>query len=262
MVQFTRNIRLDNGIFTAPELGEPEDNKPNFLAVRRFLSAFYRARMRGKRLVDLGCLDGAHTLGFARMGFDAVGLEVRDANFAACQHVKQHVHLPNLKYIQDDTWNLKEYGPFDVVFCSGLLYHLDRPRDFIRLMSSVCHEMLIINTHFAPEHESIDLSLSEMTYHEGARGRWYAEPLGSGKEERDRYPWASWNNERAFWLAKPDLLQALADAGFRIILESFDFLGPDIRGSIQDGYYHRHHRNMFIAIRDGASEPQTHWPAP
>jgi len=249
MVQFTRNIRLDDDKFTAPELGESEDKKPIFLAAQRYLRAFYRDRMAGKRIVDLGCLDGAHTLGFARMGFDALGLEVRLENFAACQYVRRHVNLPNLKYVQDNAWNVAGYGKFDAVFCSGLLYHLDRPREFIELMGAVCCELLILNTHFAPEHESADLPLSAMTTNEGCRGRWFVEPLDASKEDRDRQLWSSWDNRQSFWLAKPDLLQALMDAGFPIVLEAFDFLGPAIRDSINGGYYHSQHRNMFVAMR-------------
>jgi hypothetical protein len=33
------------------------------------------------------------------MGFDAVGIEVRDSNFAACQYVRERVNLPNLSFI-------------------------------------------------------------------------------------------------------------------------------------------------------------------
>jgi len=252
MVEFTTNIKLADGNFTGPQGREPEDNKPIFLTAARYFRMFYRDSLPSKTLVDLGCLEGAHTLGFARLGFDALGIEVRNENFACCQFVKEATRLPNLRYAQDNAWNVAKYGAFDAVFCSGLLYHLDRPLEFIKILGSVCREMLILNTHFAPEHED-DPQLSPMTEHDGARGRWFAEPLARSVTARDEQRWSSWDNRQSFWLAKPDLLQAMADAGFALVIEAFDFLAPDIRGSMLDGYYHDCHRNMFVAIREPAA---------
>jgi ubiquinone/menaquinone biosynthesis C-methylase UbiE len=252
---FTRNIDLGDGRFAAPELGEAEQNRPIFASAKRGLRALYRGDFKGRSLVDLACLDGAHALGFARLGFDVLGVEVRDANFAVCRYVQEQAKLANLRYVQDNAWNLASHGQFDVVFCSGLLYHLDRPREFIRLLGNACRETLILNTHFAPDHETSDFDLSPVTEHEGLRGRWFVEPLAGGTVERDRALWSSWDNARSFWLMKPDLLQCLHEAGFEVILEAFDFLSPDIRDSLTHGYYLRQHRNMFVGVRDIADLP-------
>ena len=49
-------------------------------------------------------------------------------------------------FINDDVWNLPAHGPFDAAFCCGLLYHLDRPAEFIRLMSRCVRDVIILHT--------------------------------------------------------------------------------------------------------------------
>jgi len=119
--------------------------------------------MAGKRIADLGCLEGGYTVEFARMGFEALGIEVRRSNFAACEYVRAHLHLPNLHFARDDVWNIEKYGTFDAIFCSGLLYHLDRPIEFIKLISGLCRRLIILNTHVARETINPNFPLSDMT---------------------------------------------------------------------------------------------------
>jgi hypothetical protein len=44
-------------------------------------------------MADLGCLEGGYTVQFARMGLQALGLEVRDVNIAACWYVQSKTNL-------------------------------------------------------------------------------------------------------------------------------------------------------------------------
>ena len=180
-------------------------------------------------MADVGCLEGGYSAGFARLGYQVLGLEVRDDNFAACRYVQVHTNLPNLTFVQDDAWNLARYGPFDAVFCCGLLYHLDRPRQFLGLLADVTSRMVVLDTHVAPDRTSLQpmlpravrvplarllarydrggsLSryvLSRMTRHEGVEGRWYLEfPSDDAFRARATARWASWNNRRSFWPRK------------------------------------------------------------
>lgn len=142
MLSFTVNIQFDDGTFTLPER-EPVETEIIFTAALRLLRLVYPDGFHRKRLVDLGCLEGGHTLGFARAGFDALGIEVRNSNFANCQIVKSRCPLPNLSFVKDDARNVEKYGTFDVVFCSGLLYHMECPRAFIQTISACCSKALL-----------------------------------------------------------------------------------------------------------------------
>jgi SAM-dependent methyltransferase len=252
MVTFTaHNIRLDDGTCTKPDVGFTMDQYPHFLSAKRLLSVVFPGSRTGIRLADLGCLEGGHTVEFARLGFDVIGIEVRESNIAACEFVKQRVNLPNLSFIQDDVWNLAQYGRFDVIFCSGLLYHLDRPGEFLRQISSVTSRLVILQTHFATDVANEKFRLSESLYENdtGLCGRWQTEFENDEQfQNRDANRWASWDNRRSFWLKREYLLQAIIDAGFDICMEQFDSLGH-IPSSMESGYYKTESRGTFVGMR-------------
>ena len=101
-------------------------------SLRTLRSLFRPEEIPTTSVVDLGCLEGGYAAAFARAGFCATGIEVRDLNMESCRFVESELQLDNLAFIQDDARNVEKHGPFDAVFCCGLLYHLDHPRAFLR----------------------------------------------------------------------------------------------------------------------------------
>jgi SAM-dependent methyltransferase len=239
------NIVLDDGTQTKPEVGHPMSQSPWFLAAKRCLHALYPQGFAGLRIADLGCLKGGYTVEFARLGFgEALGLEVRPANFANCMYVKQRVNLPNLTFRNDDIWNLPRYGTFDVIFCGGVLYHLDAPKRFLDLMATVVRKAVLVNTHFATTAPISEYELSDVDENEGLPGRWFTEPT-----ELEANPWAAWGNRRSFWIQREFLIQAIRDAGFPLVFEQYDLLGDDLATSMVSGYYRSHNRGMFVGVK-------------
>ncbi len=256
-VEFTaHNIRLDDGEFTKPELSSDMSVAPRFVSAKRALALACPGDKSRYSILDLGCLEGGYSVEFARMGFRAVGLEVRANSIAACLYVKSRVDLPNLSFVQDDAWNAERHGQFDAVFCCGLLYHLDRPRTFIRMLSRLATRVVIIQTHFATEKPTNKFNLSDMTEHDQAAGRWYGEfatvPDAVIKESSR---WSSWDNTKSFWLTKGWILQALNEGGFDMVFEQFDTLAPTIVDSMNTGYYQQEDRGTFVGIRTDAVRP-------
>jgi SAM-dependent methyltransferase len=251
MVSFTyHNIRLDDGTLTKPEIGFLLSESPWFSSARRTIELSFGDAVTGKRIVDLGCLEGGYTVEFARMGMDALGIEVRQTNFAACEHVKAHVDLPNLRFARDDVWNIQKYGEFDAIFCSGLLYHLDRPLEFLKMISPLCGRVIILNTHVAREPPNSNFSLGEMTEHEGASGKWYHEfDPASPDLDQEEIRWSSWGNPQSFWPRQEYILDTLRQAGFAMIFEQFDFVGESISHEMTRGYYATHDRRMLVGIK-------------
>ena len=150
---------------------------------------------------------------------------------------------------------LTQYGIFDATFCSGLLYHMDKPKKFLETISSVTKKMLIVHTHFAPEELGANIyNLSEWAENEGLKGRWYTE-FGSDNAFRDREHayWASWDNRASFWLCKEHILDVISKCGFGMVFEQYDCLGGEIAHSMTDseGYYKKHSRCLFVGIRTG-----------
>jgi len=251
MVSFTHhNIRLDDGTLTKPEIGFLLSDSPWFLAAKRIIEFAFRGDIAGKRIVDLGCLEGGYTVEFARMGMEALGIEVRRSNFAACEYVRAHLALPNLRFVRDDVWNIKKYGEFDAVFCCGLLYHLDRPLEFLKMISPLCRRLLILNTHLARETPNPNFSLGEMTEHEGVPGRWLHEFDPTSPDlDPEEIRWSSWSNPRSFWPRQEYILDALRKFGFGMVFEQFDYVGDNISDEMRHGYYATHDRRMLIGIK-------------
>lgn len=94
--------------------------------------------------------------------------------------------------------DLAQFGKFDAVFCSGLLYHLFEPWKLIEQIPRVAPR-LFIWTHYAREEEAV-------VQRDGWRGREQAE--GGAHEP------LSGLNPTSFWLALESLLQILQSAGF------------------------------------------------
>lgn len=268
------NIRLDDGSFTRSPDETPMDEHPWFVSAMRVLDTVYGSDKAALRLADLGCLEGGFTVAFARKGFQAVGVEVRASNVEACTYVKSRTDLPSLSFVQDDVWNIAAHGNFDVMFCAGLLYHIDDPKRFMEMLSSCTSKVLILHTHFAVEtNVPVDstrrgglrgrwqrpeprdtgdstYNLGPMTRHEGLRGRWYTEFADDAKfKRRDDLRWASWENHRSFWIQREFLLGTIRNVGFDLVFEQFDSLGADIAQEMTSGYYATHRRGMFVGIK-------------
>jgi hypothetical protein len=245
-----------------------------FLAAKRIVDLVYPGKRDHLKLADLGCLEGGYTVEFARLGFQSLGIDVRPLNIEACRYAQSKVDLPNLEFAVDDVWNIEKYGSFDVMFCCGLFYHLDRPRKFLEIMSKVTSRVLILDTHFSEASDSPSLiqprrlrrfvskflplqhnastthKLGYLTKHEGLQGRWFSEFL-TNRAFRDRANrrLASWDNRRSFWIQREYLIGAIKDAGFDLVLEQFDGLAPDVAQTMTAGRYRVHGRGTFIGVK-------------
>jgi ubiquinone/menaquinone biosynthesis C-methylase UbiE len=274
-VSFTsHNIRLDDGSFTKPDVGYSMDVHPWFLAAKRILDAAFPGDKRQVRIADLGCLEGGYTVEFARLGLRSLGIDVRETNIEACRYVQSKVNLPNLDFVRDDVWNIAAHGNFDAVFCCGLFYHLDKPREFLNVLSKVTKRLLILQTHFSEAKDSPSFirprrfrravakllplrntgttthKLSLLSENEGLPGRWFAEfRTKRAFLDRENRRWASWNNKQSFWIQREYLLQAIREAGFDVVLEQFDSLGPNIAFEMTEGSYRSSARSTFIGIK-------------
>lgn len=244
------NILLPDGSRTMPAHSNLLTDLPWFKSVHRILMLLYRDGLSRRSIADLGCLEGGYAAEFARLGMNSTGIEVRENNFRNCLHVAEKLKLPNLRFVRDDVWQLKRYAPFDVIFCNGLLYHLDSPRAFVALMGKCARDAVIINTHFAPRDASQSFTLSPATTHEGLPGRWYDEhnlDVVDDLEELEALRWASWTNTASFWPTREALAQTLQDAGFDIILQPLDWTGVEMLKGIETE--EQNNRVMLVGIR-------------
>jgi SAM-dependent methyltransferase len=189
------NIGLDDGTWTLPGT-EPTAGNAVCQAALRLLREHVPGEPAQLRVADLGALEAGYAVAFARAGYQAVAVEARPRNMETCRYVASRVSC-GIELICDDARNLPSWGEFDAVFCCGLLYHLDRPAEFLRMLGTVTRRLLILQTHY---------SLHPDAENEGLPGHWYDEGTESA--------WSAWGNQRSFWLTEDALLGAIADAGF------------------------------------------------
>lgn len=272
--EFTsHNIRLDDGTMTKPDAVAAIDTHPWFISARQILETLFPGDKSQYRIADLGCLEGGYAVEFARMGFQTLGVEVRESNIAACNFVKSRTNLPNLDFAKDNALNIASYGAFDAVFCCGLFYHLDKPKAFLEELSRVTKKILILQTHFATADTELRVAnqssffdgllgrkakampqgkfnLSGIEMNEGLPGRWYVEFENDDSfSRREEGKWCSWDNRRSFWIQREYLLQAIYDVGFGVVAEEFDSLAPNLAENMTRGYYHTDSRGTFIGLK-------------
>jgi SAM-dependent methyltransferase len=277
-MKFTsHNILLNNGEKTKGDNEILLSDSAVWKSIENTVNLFMpgtRESRKKLRVVDLGCLEGGYAVEFARLGFDTLGIEARDENVAKCNYVKDSLNLSNLQFVKDDVRNIKKYGKFDIVLCYGLLYHLNDPVAFLKQVGECTSGIMLLNTHFAPMHDlrysfgllnsyfigpiqrktgllnyTRNWKLSRLTYNEGYRGRWYKEWSKKwSKDKVEKSLWASYNNERSFWLCKKDLTMALHAANFDSVFEQFNYTG-DLTPHDFPLY---HSRSMFVAIKDNS----------
>lgn len=247
------NVELSDGSHTIP--GQP--------LLRD--TALYRASLHAMQefappgagapptLIDIGCREGGYAIEFARAGYDVVGLEARPSNVERCTLLAADAGLENVRFVCDDARNLLDHGTFDVVFCCGLLYHLDRPVEFLSLLGQVTDRLLVLNTHYSTKLPTPAFALSDLTESEGRLGRWYLDLVpGTSYESMEANRGASWGNSHSFWIEKAHLLQTMREVGFDLVLEQFDFLEnilDDSRVWIEEQT-----RSQFLGVRRTARD--------
>ncbi|MEO5844842.1 MAG: class I SAM-dependent methyltransferase [Caldimonas sp.] len=191
------------------------------------------------RVLDLACLEGHYALEFARHGSEVVGIEGRQASVAKCDFARDQLGLQRATFHQDDVRNLsiEKYGAFDIVICSGLLYHLPAGDAWglIRSMYDVCRGVVLVDT-FVALASRVAVELDGAEYH----GHVYGEHgAAESKAQKEKKLWASLDNDSSFWFTEPSLLNLFARAGFS---SAFEVLTPTMPGNLRD-------RKTYLAVR-------------
>jgi SAM-dependent methyltransferase len=151
------------------------------------------------RVLELGCLEGGHTVELARRGFEVVGIEGRKENVRRARWISRLFKTDaSVAFADLETTPLSTFGRFDLIFCSGLLYHLPRPWELIEQFPAVA-PALFLSTHYAEEEE---------TTVNGVGGRWYKE-LGHSDPLSGLSP-------RSFWPTRDALVALLEANGYDV----------------------------------------------
>lgn len=184
----------------------------------------------GRTVVDLGCLEGGFTLAFARAGAaHALGIEARERSVQRCELARTLLGVDNATFVNADIKDeLGHHDPFDVVFATGILYHVADPAGFLKTMRSACAHVALVDTHIARADEAthdcspmVERESHGVTY----RGRMFPEyPPDVSDDAKEAMAWAAYSDADAFWPLEEDLVQMMHDAGFARV-EKVDVAG-------------------------------------
>ena len=96
----------------------------------------------GRRVLEIGAGVGRLTGFFVDRDCSIVVTEARAENVAELRR-----RLPDVRVVEADVEeSLNDLGMFDVVFCYGVLYHLENPLRALRNMAAVCTDLLLLET--------------------------------------------------------------------------------------------------------------------
>lgn len=182
--------------------------------------------LEGISAIDLGSNEGYNSFDLKDHGCSTVlGVEGREKYLKIAEKERIQLGYSDVSFKNLDVRKIDQLlkRKFDLCLCSGLLYHLQEPVDFLCRLRKIC-KVLALETHIAPEWYSyflakpkyrgnIDRQKSTVEF-AGVQltGRWNNFPTEVDMGQTT----ASLDSHQTFWLDKKSLKKGLELAGFSI----------------------------------------------
>ena len=205
--------------------------------------------LTGRRVLELGPLEGGHTSMLDAAGAEVLAVEANARAFLKCLVVKELLDLRRSHFVRGDFMAYLEQAEerFDVLVASGVLYHMTDPVKALRLMAARS-DQLVLWTHYFDESGVSAASLEQQF---GAEPETIEDDGATYTlHPRDYYPsslqWGGFcggPETFARWMERGDILDALARLGF-----------DDVSVG-QETHEHRSGPNFLVLAR--RTSPQT-----
>jgi len=180
------------------------------------------SRLKGLRILDLGCGEGGFALELGKQGAEVVAIEGRPALVEKAEFAREALGLRNVAIVRGDVRRLsaEDYGFFDVVLALGILDRLDAPPvfDLAKRLGSVCKGFALIEARLAARPRATHVF--DGIAFRGAPQREH--PAAASRAQRLASTDRSLDNERSFHLTRASMLNLLVRSGFSSIAEALD----------------------------------------
>jgi hypothetical protein len=163
--------------------------------------------------LELGPLEGGHTFQLLKQGAKVTAVEANSEAFLKCLIVKELLGLEDAQFLYGD---VTEYlattaEQFDLIFCCGVMYHMEDPVRLVRLMAEHTRRVFLW-THF--------YDAGAMQYREHFKGE-------SVIRDNERYTYyRRFNIDRAagrFWGGNADSACMLSRADLERVFMKYGF---------------------------------------
>jgi SAM-dependent methyltransferase len=193
--------------------GRPEEGAARARALAQAVADLVRPEgLDGLRAIDLGAGGGELSAELALRGAAVTAVEGRAQNAEAIAALRERHAIPpdrlRIEVADVRALDWDALGSFDVVVCSGLLYHLELGDQvaLAKAMRAACDRLAFVDTEVAwgPVERRGDYAGHSFREHDP----------GASAADRAAARLASLDNLESFWLTRASLHALLHDAGF------------------------------------------------
>ena len=161
-------INLGDGVIVrATVQDEPGWTRANAIAraIFSYLLKEYVGPISGRKVLDVACSAGHFSFLFARMGAQVHGFDhdpkaIEQAQFIADQ--LHHEWAGSTKFVVADLENFPAQEQYDLVFCSGVFYHLKDPLGGAQKLTRLTRRWILLQSCVSNRHEPV-FELSDPT---------------------------------------------------------------------------------------------------
>lgn len=187
----------------------------------------------GRRVLELGPLEGAHTTMLVHRGADVLAIEANQRAFLRCLTVKEVYRLTSARFLLGDFLKYLGANPphFDFVLASGVLYHMRDPIGLLQAVANVTDSIGLWTHYFDlaafTERGQVppNFVLEPRRVHVGSREieLYDQEYLGALQQSS----FCGGTRPGSSWMTRQGIIDILQDAGF----------------AVETGIEHRDHQN-------------------
>ncbi len=105
--------------------------------------------LKGKRVLDVACNCGGFSVEAAKLGSEYVlGVDIVDRYIEQANFIKRALKLKQVEFRKMNIEDLvvPHGGEFDIMFCFGILYHLENFVSVMRRLSSMTKDVMLVDT--------------------------------------------------------------------------------------------------------------------
>lgn len=190
---------------TGPNLLFTQDKRPEQAA-----RALGRTDFDGFDILEIGPLEAAHTWILEKMAARSVTcVESSVEAWLKCLIVKEILDLKRSKFLLGDViaYLEEEQRRFDLVFCSGVLYHMSDPVRLIRDIAGATDRCFVWTHVYHPDRQPVAFQ-SSVVERDGFKVRYWAHQYGTKLSQF----WGG-NKSTAVWMSQEDLFTVFSAYG-------------------------------------------------